>query len=233
VWIAVGARVERADLDRRKDIAVPRIAKNSASSPMSDKRRKPVRVRNPQESRRALIDAAAQIFNTVGYHGTDTNRIAIAAGYTPGTFYTHFQDKRSIFLEVYRRWVDEEFAAITAALNSVDKGSRREKLARSILDHHRKWRVFRASLCALYAIDEEVRKARLIERERQIEMLIKHAKESGHVPPTRAAALASLLSAEGICDAIATGDAKALGVKESDLFGIFEQGLRIARRDQR
>jgi AcrR family transcriptional regulator len=212
---------------------VPRTARKPALSPASDKGRKAVRVRNPQESRRALIDAAANIFNSVGYHGTDTNRIAIAAGYTPGTFYTHFQDKRSIFLEVYRRWVDEEFAAISAALNSADKGSRREKLARSVLDHHRKWRVFRASLCALYAIDEDVRKARLVERERQIEMLIRQAKESGHVPPSRATAYASLLTAEGICDAIATGDAKSLGIKESDLFGIFEQGLRITRREQR
>ncbi|MGG6497807.1 UNVERIFIED_CONTAM: TetR/AcrR family transcriptional regulator, partial [Bacteroidetes bacterium 56_B9] len=55
------------------------------------------KARDPQESRRALVEAAAQIFNTVGYFGTDTNRIAKAAGYTPGTFYTHFPDKRAIF----------------------------------------------------------------------------------------------------------------------------------------
>ncbi len=75
----------------------------------SAEKRKGARTRNPEESRRALVDAAARIFNTVGYHGTDTNRIARAAGYTPGSFYTHFRDKKSIFLEVYRRWVEEEF----------------------------------------------------------------------------------------------------------------------------
>ncbi len=212
---------------------MPRIARKAKPVPTTDKGRKPGRTRNPQESRRALIDAAAEIFNSVGYHGTDTNRIAIAAGYTPGTFYTHFQDKRSIFLEVYRRWVDEEFAAISIAMNSPDTTTRRQKLAKSILEHHRKWRVFRASLCALYAIDDEVRKARLVERDRQIEMMIRHAKESGRAPPSRAAALSSLLSAEGICDAIATGDARTLGIKEGDLLEIFEQGLRLAKREPR
>src|SRR3981189_941127 len=60
--------------------------------------RKPRRVRDAQESRRLLVEAAAQIFNSDGFHGTDTNRIAKAAGYTPGTFYTHFPDQRAIFL---------------------------------------------------------------------------------------------------------------------------------------
>src|SRR5712664_2139718 len=76
--------------------------------------RKPRRVRDAQESRRLLVEAAAQIFNSDGFHGTDTNRIAKAAGYTPGTFYTHFPDKRAIFLEDYRTWVDSELIDIAA-----------------------------------------------------------------------------------------------------------------------
>jgi AcrR family transcriptional regulator len=59
------------------------------------------RSRDPQESRRALLKAAAKIFNSEGYFATDSNRIARAAGYAPGTFYTHFADKRAIFLAVY------------------------------------------------------------------------------------------------------------------------------------
>ena len=196
-----------------------------------EKPRKGTRTRNPQESRRALVDAAARIFNTVGYHGTDTNRIARAAGYTPGSFYTHFRDKKSIFLEVYRRWVEDEFEVISAVLASSPVGTRRRRLARDILEHHRKWRVFRASLSALYAIDEEVRSVRLAERDRQIDDMIRNAKEAGRIPPNRAAALASLLAAEALCDAVASGDAKALGIGEDAMLDIFQRALRLERPD--
>jgi len=195
--------------------------------PPNEKPRKGTRTRNPQQSRQALIDAAARIFNTVGYHGTDTNRIARAAGYTPGSFYTHFQDKKSIFLEVYRRWVEEEFEAISAVLASSPAGTRRRRLARDILEHHRKWRVFRASLSALYAIDDDVRSVRLAERDRQIDRLISSAKEAGRAPPTRAAALASLLAAEALCDSVASGDTKALGIGEAEMLEIFQRSLRL------
>jgi AcrR family transcriptional regulator len=204
---------------------VARAAKRN--KPIVAEKQRPRRTRDPRESRRALVDAAADIFNTVGYHGTDTNRIAIAAGYTPGTFYTHFQDKRSIFLEVYRRWVDEEFAAISEVMKSSDVTVRRQRLAKSVLEHHRKWRTFRASLCALYAIDDEVRGARLKERERQIELVIRNAKAAGRTPPTRAEALSSLLIGEALCDTIATGDAKTLGVKDSELLELFMESMRL------
>src|SRR5690349_9445683 len=101
--------------------------------------RKPRRTRDAQESRRLLVEAA---------------------GNTPGTFYTHFPDKKTIFLEVYQAWVDSELIDLAAGFRS--KGpDHRERLARTILHHHKKWKIFRASLRALYAIDPEVRTARL------------------------------------------------------------------------
>src|SRR6266446_5308044 len=129
------------------------------------RKRRIERTRNPDESRRALIEAAATLFNSVGYNGTDSNRIARAAGYAPGTFYTHFPDKLSIFLAVYESWVAAEFEAMSHALEA--EGSprtRRARLAATILDHHRKWRGFRSSLRALYATDPVVREARLAQR---------------------------------------------------------------------
>ena len=70
------------------------------------------RHRQPVETRRALIEAAARIFNSAGYHSTDSNRIAREAGYAPGTFYVHFPDKLAIFLEVYESWVSAEWSSI-------------------------------------------------------------------------------------------------------------------------
>ncbi len=76
------------------------------------------RHRQPNKTRRALIEAAARIFNSAGYHGTDSNRIAREAGYAPGTFYVHFADKLAIFLEVYESWVSAEWSSIEAILKS-------------------------------------------------------------------------------------------------------------------
>jgi AcrR family transcriptional regulator len=193
------------------------VTQNLKERSASPARRQPKRSRDPEASRRALVDAAAQIFNSVGYYGTDTNRIAIAAGYTPGTFYTHFEDKRAIFLEVYRRWLDEEIAAVAAVLES-DDGAKRMRLARVVLEHHRKWRTFRASLRALYATDEVVHQARLAQRRRQLELGLEQRGRSGR--QARAELLSIMLILEALADSIADGDVEALGVKEADMFRV-------------
>ena len=63
----------------------------------------------PEQTRARLVTTAAEIFNRVGYHGTDSNRIAKEAGYATGTFYKHFKDKREAFLAVYESWVTSEW----------------------------------------------------------------------------------------------------------------------------
>jgi AcrR family transcriptional regulator len=185
-------------------------------------RRPQRRSRDPEASRRALVDAAAQLFNSVGYYGTDTNRIAIAAGYTPGTFYTHFKDKRAIFLEVYRQWVDAEIEAVSAALQS-NEPARRVRLARVVLEHHRRWRTFRASLRALYATDEVVHAARIEQRRRQIEVSFAQKDRTGR--QLRAEILATLLTVEALSDAIADGDVEALDVREADMFKVLIEAI--------
>ena len=57
-----------------------------------------------------LIETATSVFNDVGYWGTDSNVLAKAAGYAPGTFYRHFPDKRAIFLAAYSHSVHSEWA---------------------------------------------------------------------------------------------------------------------------
>src|SRR5260370_17670464 len=73
---------------------------------------------SPAETRERLVAAAARIFNRVGYHGTDSNRIAKEAGYATGTFYKHFKDKREAFLAVYEAWVTSEWSAVDAELSA-------------------------------------------------------------------------------------------------------------------
>ena len=190
--------------------------------------RKPRKARDAQESRRLLVEAAARIFNTDGFYGTDTNRIAKAAGYTPGTFYTHFPDKRAIFLEVYQGWVDAELVDIAAGLKF--KGpDHKERLARTVLNHHKKWKTFRASLRALYAIDPDVRIARLAQRARQIDAVIAFLVEEGSEPPSRSRIFCNLLLLEAICDGIADGNLQILKIRESEMFQILVESISRLR----
>src|SRR5208337_4397013 len=120
-------------------------------------RTRPSRNRQPNKTREALLEAAARIFNSAGYHGTDSNRIAREAGFAPGTFYVHFADKLAIFLEVYENWVSTEWSAIEVILKSAASARAvRSRLSRAVLEHHRKWRTFRASLRAPGATEERV-----------------------------------------------------------------------------
>jgi AcrR family transcriptional regulator len=71
---------------------------------------------SPEQTRERLVAAAAKLFNRVGYHGTDSNRIAREANYSTGTFYKHFKDKREIFLAAYETWVASEWKAVASEL---------------------------------------------------------------------------------------------------------------------
>ena len=61
--------------------------------------------------------------------------------------------------------------------SSTSSAAIKSRLAATILDHHRKWRVFRSSLRALYATDPVVREARLAQRERQIAAMPRQSRE--------------------------------------------------------
>src|SRR5437016_12429495 len=52
------------------------------------------------DRRRQLLAHAKQLFVTLGYEGTTTERIAGAAGVTEPVLYRHFESKKTLFLEV-------------------------------------------------------------------------------------------------------------------------------------
>jgi AcrR family transcriptional regulator len=185
---------------------------------MSATRKKPP-ARAPDETRSKLVEAAGRLFNSVGYFGADSNRIAREAGYAPGTFYVHFADKREIFLEVYRGWVSSEWQAIAAAIapeKGAAVGSQSLRIAQAVLRHHREWRMFRKSLRALTVTDERVHRARVAERARQIAQAAELLRARG-VTQTPAHIYANLLLFEILCDAVADGDTATLGLKERDI----------------
>src|SRR5271155_2608583 len=96
-------------------------------------------LRDAAATRAALLDAAEVEFNAHGFEGTDTNRIARAAGFAPQTFYRHFEDKTAIFVAVYERWWQAEAVSLQASVRALDA----EAAARIALAFHTKWRGFR------------------------------------------------------------------------------------------
>jgi AcrR family transcriptional regulator len=172
-----------------------------------------------------LIAAAAREFKTHGYGGTDTNRIAARAGFAPQTFYRHFSDKLEIFAAVYRRWEDEEAAAIAAL---VGKRAGAMALADVIVAHHRAYLLFRRSLRALSLEHPAMRKTRAESRLRQMKRIIADT-GSGTVET-----LAPLLfQIERLSDAIAEGEFADLGLNERTGLEALAALLSQLRRPER
>lgn len=166
----------------------------------------------PQDTLARLVAAAAEEFNRVGYRGTDSNRLARAAGYAPGTFYKHFPDKRDAFLAVYEGWVTAEWAAIADVLRKGgSRGALTERLVDAVLALHRRWRGLRGSLRALVAEDAVARTFYRRQRRRQLELLAELDRQTGS-PHSREADAFLLYTLERVCDAVADGELRELGL---------------------
>jgi AcrR family transcriptional regulator len=167
----------------------------------------------PDVTRARLIAAAAVVFNRDGYHGTDSNRIARAAGYAPGTFYKHFRDKREVFLAAYEGWVTAEWAAIARAVRrGGTPGALAARVVDLVLDLHRRWRGLRASMLGLVAVDVTAR--RFYRHQRRLQLRMVHVLRTrlrgpGRRPEEDAVLLFTL---ERVCDALAHGEARDLGL---------------------
>lgn len=168
---------------------------------------------SPEQTRERIIEAAANLFNRLGYHGTDSNSIAKEAGYATGTFYKHFRDKREAFLSVYERWITAEWRAIDAV---IEKDQKPEEAARRIvdltIDLHTKWRGLRASLMELIFSDEEARRFFRAQRLRQLDTMA-HLRRRLKLPArTREQDAVHLFMTERVFDAIGQGEIQALGL---------------------
>jgi len=193
--------------------------------------RQPRRRGHPEETRERLLTAAARELNRVGYLGTDTNRLARAAGYSPALFYRHFPDKRAVLLAAYQRWVSGEWDQIDAR---IARGGAPAELAACVVGLvvalHRRWRGLRRSLRILAASDPVVRRAYQAQRRRQLDRM------GAHDPVSRAQAASVLYLMERAADGLADGEARALGLDPEALEAVLAtqvaeliRGRRAAR----
>jgi AcrR family transcriptional regulator len=167
----------------------------------------------PVQTRERLVAAAADLFNRFGFHGTDSNRIAKAAGYSTGVFYKHFKDKREAFLAAYEAWSASEWSAVFEAAAST---SAPEELARRLvmlaMSFHANWSGLRASLLELVFTDPEVRRFYRSQRRRQLDIIAELRSKRGLEQRTREDYALHLFTTERTFDAIAQGEATDLGL---------------------
>lgn len=72
------------------------------------------RVAKQAQTRRKLLEAARTVFADQGVAGTSVDAIAEAAGFSKGAFYSNFQSKEELGLEVLRLLMQEESRALEA-----------------------------------------------------------------------------------------------------------------------
>lgn len=63
-------------------------------------RKRLTRQESRQETRTRLLESASQLFAQGGYQGASVDLIAETAGYSKGAFYSNFDSKEAIFLEL-------------------------------------------------------------------------------------------------------------------------------------
>ena len=61
-----------------------------------------------QQTRARLVEAALNVFAEQGYDHATVDEISIAAGYSKGAYYFHFNSKEDIFLELISNWIEEQ-----------------------------------------------------------------------------------------------------------------------------
>ena len=151
-----------------------------------------------------LLSAARCEFNEVGFHGTDSNKIAKRAGYSPQTFYRWFGSKTEVFLAVYNEWVENEFDGLEAQLT---KNASVAEIVESVVSNHCDFLVFRRSLNLLSLTDMIIRAARADSRRLQvckINLLLSPDKNHEEIA-------ALLFQIERLNDAIAEGEFEDMG----------------------
>jgi AcrR family transcriptional regulator len=201
----------------------PRSGVRSAELPEGPRPRRGA----PEQTRARLIQTAAQIFNEVPYWETDSNQLAKAAGYSTGTFYRHFKDKREIFIAAYREWVVEEWSSIESRLSpALTPGESIDRASDALIEHHRRWRVFRGNLRALVTYDEELRELTQSLRLEQLEKMRMIRRLRGDAPRALERDAIHALMFERICDALADGDFRSLGCSAEQAQAEFRTMMR-------
>ena len=77
--------------------------------PQEPARRRRTREESKAETRRLLLEAAATVFIRRGFQGASVEEITAEAGFTRGAFYSNFDSKEQLFVELFHERVYESY----------------------------------------------------------------------------------------------------------------------------
>jgi AcrR family transcriptional regulator len=97
------------------------------STPPKRKRTKLTRVEKNEETRKALIDAAARIVGEFGYEGASIARITSRAKVAQGTFYNYFESRQDLLDQLLPAMGDLMLDYIRTHMGQETTGWRREE----------------------------------------------------------------------------------------------------------
>lgn len=174
----------------------------TATGATSDGGRRLTRAEARNQTRERLLDAAADVFKRLGYHGASLEAVAEAAGYTKGAVYSNFDTKADLFMALLDRYVEAEvsgqeqqFAGQTLeeAIDSLDAVLDRQIMSDPL------WTVLRMEFWLVASRDAEVRRRLVAEaepyRQRAGEIIDAMLARDGRATPFTGRELGILLNA--------------------------------------
>jgi AcrR family transcriptional regulator len=82
----------------------------------------------------AIVEAAAQVFESLGYATATTNRIAARAGVSIGSLYQYFPNKDAILVALARRHLEEGMTMLAPQLQRLGEGESWDVVLPDVVD---------------------------------------------------------------------------------------------------
>lgn len=93
-----------------------------------------VTTRRRDATRQRLLDAAAEVFAEVGLDAASVEAVCERAGFTRGAFYSNFETKDELFLDLARRVAHERVAQVQERVAQLEREGTLEVSAESALE---------------------------------------------------------------------------------------------------
>lgn len=198
------------------------MTEDTPDGPGGPERRRPPR----EEVRRALLDAAAQVFARQGVDGASVGDVAAAAGFTKGAVYSNFGSKDDLVAALVEDRVSAYLELGLAAVSGTDASlgdkarALGDRLTRAT-DEQRDWQLLFLELWQR-AVRSGATGGAFVERRRALhaavtEEVAAHLERAGVTPPVPAPELATLLMA--LSNGLALERQIDPGSVPDDLFG--------------
>jgi AcrR family transcriptional regulator len=111
-----------------------------------------IRHEQKQQTRRRIVEAAAEAIRTQGLEAPSVNAVMAEAGLTVGGFYAHFENRDALMLEALGLLLDERMDDLRALIPTTSAAERRALTARYYLSRrHRDGVIDRCPLPAALA----------------------------------------------------------------------------------